>query len=108
MKTKPSRIVIEDLNIKGMMKNKHLSRSIKEAKFHEFRRQLEYKTKRYGIELVVADRFYPSSKTCFSCGYIKKDLKLKDRTYVCPHCGATIDRDLNAAMNLATYNQKIS
>ena len=108
VKTKPSRIVIEDLNIKGMMKNKHLSRSIKEAKFHEFRRQLEYKTKRYGIELVVADRFYPSSKTCFSCGYIKKDLKLKDRTYVCPHCGATIDRDLNAAMNLATYNQKIS
>ncbi|MFV0343893.1 MAG: RNA-guided endonuclease InsQ/TnpB family protein [Anaerocolumna sp.] len=99
---KPCRIVIEDLNVKGMMKNKHLSDSIRKQSFYEFRRQLEYKSKFRGIELVIADRFYPSSKTCSLCGNIKKDLKLKDRVYNC-ECGFTIDRDLNASINLSRY-----
>ncbi|MGU8333613.1 RNA-guided endonuclease InsQ/TnpB family protein, partial [Clostridium perfringens] len=81
VKTKPYRVVIEDLNVKGMMKNKHLSDSIRKQGFYEFKRQLEYKCKFRGIKLVVADRFYPSSKTCSQCGEIKKDLKLKDRVY---------------------------
>ncbi len=102
VKTKPCKIVIEDLNVKGMMKNKHLSDSIRKQSFYEFRRQLEYKTKFRGIELVVADRFYPSSKTCSCCGNIKKDLKLKERVYNC-ECGFTIDRDLNASINLSRY-----
>ena len=102
VKTKPYRVVIEDLNIKGMMKNKHLSDAIRKQGFYEFKRQLEYKCKFRGIELVVADRFYPSSKTCSQCGEIKKDLKLKDRVYKC-NCGLTIDRDLNASINLSKY-----
>ena len=102
VKTKPYRIVIEDLNVKGMMKNKHLSDAIRKQCFYEFRRQLEYKCKFRGIELVVADRFYPSSKTCSQCGEIKKDLKLKDRIYNCS-CGLSIDRDLNASINLSRY-----
>lgn len=102
VKTKPYRIVIEDLNIKGMMKNKHLSNSIGKQGFYEFKRQLEYKCKFKGIELVVADRFYPSSKTCSQCGKIKTDLKLKDRIYNCS-CGLSIDRDLNASINLSRY-----
>ena len=101
-KTKPYRIVIEDLNIKGMMKNKHLSKSISKQGFYEFKRQLEYKCKFRGIELVVADRFYPSSKTCSQCGKIKDDLKLKDRVYNC-NCGLYIDRDFNASINLSKY-----
>ena len=99
VKTKPYRVVIEDLNVKGMMKNKHLSDAIRKQGFYEFKRQLEYKCKFIGIELVVADRFYPSSKTCSQCGEIKKDLKLKDRVYNCS-CGLSIDRDLNASINL--------
>ena len=99
VKTKPYRVVIEDLNVKGMMKNKHLSDAIRKQGFYEFKRQLEYKCKFRGIKLVVADRFYPSSKTCSQCGEIKKDLKLLDRTYKCD-CGLTIDRDLNASINL--------
>ena len=102
VKTKPYRIVIEDLNVKGMMKNKHLSKAISKQCFYEFRRQLEYKCKLRGIELVVADRFYSSSKTCSQCGEIKKDLKLKDRIYNCS-CGLSIDRDLNASINLSRY-----
>lgn len=102
VKTKPYRIVIEDLNVKGMMKNKHLSDAIRKQGFYEFKRQLEYKCKFIGIELVVADRFYPSSKTCSQCGEIKKDLKLKDRVYKCS-CGLNIDRDLNASINLSKY-----
>ena len=102
VKTKPYRVVIEDLNVKGMMKNKHLSDAIRKQCFYEFRRQLEYKCKFRGIELVVADRFYPSSKTCSQCGEIKKDLKLKDRIYNCS-CGLSIDRDLNASINLSRY-----
>ena len=102
VKTKPYRVVIEDLNVKGMMKNKHLSDAIRKQGFYEFKRQLEYKCKFIGIELVVADRFYPSSKTCSQCGEIKKDLKLKDRVYNCS-CGLSIDRDLNASINLSRY-----
>ena len=102
VKTKPYRVVIEDLNIKGMMKNKHLSDAIRKQGFYEFKRQLEYKCKFRGIKLVVADRFYPSSKTCSQCGKVKKDLKLKDRVYNCS-CGLSIDRDLNASINLSRY-----
>lgn len=105
VKTKPSRIVIEDLNVSGMMKNRHLSKAIQQQKLYEFRRQLEYKTKKYGIELVLADRWYPSSKTCSKCGTIKSDLKLKDRVFNCDCCGLEIDRDLNASINLSRYNQ---
>lgn len=96
-------IVIEDLNVGGMMKNKHLSKHIQNSMFYEFRRQLEYKCSRYGIQLVVADRFYPSSKACSCCGFIKSNLKLNDRVYKCDSCGLEIDRDLNAAENLANY-----
>ena len=103
VKTKPYRIVIEDLNVIGMMKNKHLSDSVRKQCFHKFRQYITYKSKLNGIELVIADRFYPSSKTCSRCNSIKRDLKLKDRIYRCPHCGAVIDRDLNAAINLSVY-----
>ena len=101
IKINPERIVIEDLNVKGMMSNHKLARSIQSSKFYEIRRQLMYKCENNNIELVVADRFYPSSKTCSSCGKIKDDLKLKDRVYRCPQCGTIIDRDLNAAINLS-------
>ena len=100
---KPQKIVIEDLNVKGMMKNKHLSDAIGKQGFFEIQRQLQYKTQEYGIELVMADRWYPSSKTCSRCGNIKQDLKLKDRVYICSKCGLEIDRDLNAAINLSQY-----
>ena len=103
VKTKPSKIVLEDLNIKGLMRNKHLSKSIADSKWYEFRRQILYKAELCGIEVVLADRFYSSSKTCSCCGSYKKDLKLKDRTYICNECGLKIDRDINAAINLANY-----
>jgi len=103
VKTKPYRIVIEDLNVSGMMKNKHLSDSVRKQCFNKFRQYITYKAEINGIELIVADRFYPSSKTCSECGFIKKDLKLKDRIYSCPHCGAIIDRDYNASLNLSMY-----
>ena len=106
IKLRPYRVVIEDLNIKGMLKNRHLSRAIGEQGFYEIRRQLEYKCNWNGIELVIADRFYPSSKTCSCCGNIKKDLRLSDRTYICEKCGLIIDRDLNASINLANYTNK--
>ena len=105
VKAKPDYIVIEDLNISGMMKNKHLSKAIQEQNLYEFERQLEYKCKWYGVELIIADRFYPSSKTCSKCGSIKKDLKLSDRVYKCKHCGLEIDRNLNASINLKQYQQ---
>jgi putative transposase len=105
VKTKPSRIVVEDLNVKGMLKNKHLSKAIQEQCFHKFISILEYKSKFNGIEFVKADRFYPSSKTCSCCGAIKKDLKLKDRVFVCPSCNSKIDRDKNASINLSRYKQ---
>ncbi len=99
IKQKPSYITIEDLNVKGMMKNKHLSKAIASQKFFEFKTKLMSKCKQNNIELRIVDRFYPSSKTCSNCGKIKKDLKLSDRIYKCD-CGFTIDRDLNASINL--------
>lgn len=99
VKTKPSYITIEDLNISGMMKNRHLSKAIASQKLYEFRSKLKTKCKEYGIELRVVDRWYPSSKICHECGQIKTDLKLSDREYICG-CGYHSDRDLNAALNL--------
>lgn len=103
VRTKPSYIAIEDLNVSGMMKNKHLSKAIRQQKFYEFRTKLTAKCKELGIELRVVDRFYPSSKTCHNCGCVKHDLKLSERVYKCPDCGFTIDRDLNAALNLRDF-----
>ncbi len=99
----PKRIVMEDLNIRGMMKNKHLSKAIAEQNFYKFMLTLEYKAKDKGIEFIKADRWYPSSKKCSCCGTIKKDLKLKDRVYRCDECGIILDRDKNASINLANY-----
>ena len=93
-------ICIEDLNVKGMMSNHKLAKSIQELSLYEFRRQLEYKCKWYGRQLIVIDRFYPSSKTCHNCGHIYKDLKLSEREWICPHCGKLIDRDYNASLNI--------
>mgnify|MGYP005761336185 FL=1 len=103
VKTKPCRVVVEDLNLRGLMKNKHLSKAISEQCLNKFITILEYKCKWNGIEFVKADRFFPSSKMCSCCGTIKKDLKLKDRTYICPKCNLVIDRDKNASINLANY-----
>ena len=99
----PKMIVIEDLKISDMLKDKRLSEEIQEQCFYKFREYLTYKCEDKGIELVIADRYYPSSKTCSCCGNIKKNLKLSDRTYVCDKCGFIIDRDLNAAINLMNY-----
>ena len=99
VKTKPSYITIEDLNVLGMMKNKHLSKAVASQKFYEFRTKLQAKCNENGIELRVVDRWFPSSKTCHCCGAIKKDLKLSDRTFTCD-CGYIEDRDFNAALNL--------
>ena len=93
-------ICIEDLNVKGMMSNHKLSKSIQDLSLYEFRRQLEYKCRWYGRQLIIIDRFYPSSKTCHNCGYIYKDLKLNEREWICPHCGKVIDRDYNASLNI--------
>ena len=99
VKTKPSYITIEDLNVKGMMKNRCLSKAVASQKFYEFRTRLKAKCDENGIELRVADRFYPSSKICHHCGSVRKNLKLSDRIYRC-ECGYVADRDLNAALNL--------
>ena len=99
VKTKPSYITIEDLNVKGMMKNRHLSKTVASQKFYEFRKKLQTKCNENGIELRVVDRWYPSSKTCHCCGAIKKDLKLSDRVFKCG-CGYIEDRDFNASLNL--------
>ncbi len=96
-------IGIEDLNVRGMMANRHLARSIADMSFHEFRRQLEYKAERRGGIVVVADRWFPSSKTCSDCGSVQDKMPLSIRQWDCPGCGARHDRDLNAARNLATY-----
>ncbi len=100
------RIVIEDLNVKGMVKNHALAKHISDASWGEFRRQLEYKTTWYGSELVVADRFYPSSKTCSACGTVKAKLSLGEREYTCEGCNLVIGRDLNAAINLARWTSQ--
>ena len=99
VRNKPRYVVIEDLNVKGMMKNKHLSKAVVQQKFYEFRNKLATKCNALGIELRIVDRFYPSSKLCHKCGSIKKDLKLKDRIYKCD-CGYVEDRDYNASLNL--------
>lgn len=103
IKLKPYRVVMEDLNVVGMMKNKHLAKAIAEQCFYEFARQIKYKCEFNGIEFIQVDRFYPSSKTCSECGNIKKDLKLSDREYICEECGCVIDRDKNASINLGNY-----
>lgn len=103
IKLLPYRVVMEDLNVSGMMKNKHLSKAIQEQCLYEWIRQMRYKCEWNGIEFVQADRFYPSSKTCSNCGCVKRNLKLKDRTFVCDECGFTIDRDYQAAINLMRY-----
>lgn len=100
IKENPKNIVIENLSVRNMMKNKYLSSKLMEAKFYEFRRQLEYKCKWYGVDLIIADRWYPSSKICSCCSNKKKILKLSERTYKCEKCGLIIDRDYNAALNL--------
>lgn len=100
VKTKPQFITIENLNITGMMKNRHLSKAISNQKFYEFRTKLINKAKRLNIEIRLADTFYPSSKLCSCCGNIKHDLKLKDRIYKCNYCNLEIDRDYNASLNL--------
>lgn len=100
VKTKPSHITIEDLNVKGMMKNHHLAKAVAQQKFYEFRVKLINKCKQNDIELRIADRWYPSSKLCSCCGTIKKSLKLSDRVYVCDTCGLIVDRDLQASINL--------
>ena len=97
---RPEYIVIEDLNVSGTLKNRHLSRAIAECEFYYFRALLERKCREYGIELRIANRFYASSKTCSRCGHVKRDLKLSDRVYECAECGLLIDRDYNAALNL--------
>jgi len=100
VKAKPSYITVEDLCVSGMLKNRHLSRAVSESLFYTFRTTLVRKCRESGIEVRLADRFYPSSKQCSSCGAMRRDLKLSDRVYRCPVCGLEIDRDLNAAMNL--------
>jgi putative transposase len=106
VKTKPAFIVIEDLNVKGMLKNHRLAKAIQNNRLSEIRRQLEYKCNWYGVKLIIADRFYPSSKLCSDCGHKKVDLKLSDRVYRCAECGNVMDRDLNAAINLMQYGMR--
>ena len=106
VKREPSFICIEDLNVKGMMKNRHLSKAVQQQCFGEFRRQIEYKSAWNNIPVIIADRFFPSSKLCSCCGNIKKDLKLSDRIYKC-ECGNVIDRDYQASLNLKRYGEMV-
>lgn len=106
VKTKPSRIVLETLNVKGMMKNKHLAQAISKQGFYEFKRQIAYKCERFGIEFVEANPWFPSSKMCSHCGTVKKEFKLSERTYHCDNCLKAIDRDYNAAINLSRYTTR--
>lgn len=106
VKRKPSFICIEDLNVSGMMKNRHLSKAVQQQGFYEFRRQIEYKSEWNNIPVVIADRFFPSSKLCSCCGHIKKDLRLSDRIYKC-ECGNIIDRDYQASLNLKMYGENV-
>ena len=103
VKTKPEYVVMEDLNVSGMIKNHKLAKAVQEQTLKEFRRQMEYKCEWNGIRLIIADRFYPSSKMCSECGYILKKLSLSTRKWVCPVCGTLHDRDLNASINLMKY-----
>ena len=106
VKAKQSYIVIEDLNVSGMMKNRHLSKAVQQQGLREFRRQIEYKSAWNNIPVIIADRFFPSSKLCSCCGNIKKDLKLSDRIYKC-ECGNVIDRDYQASLNLKRYGENV-
>lgn len=106
VKRKPSFICMEDLNVKGMMKNKHLSKAVQQQSFYEFRKQIEYKSEWNNISVIIANRFFPSSKLCSCCGNIKKDLKLSDRIYKC-ECGNVIDRDFQASLNLKIYGENV-
>ena len=101
-------ICIEDLNVSGMMKNHKLARSIADAGWSEFRRQLNYKAEHRGCRISVIDRFFPSSKKCSHCGHIKSDLTLRDRVYNCDSCGSSMDRDLNAALNILKEGTDVS
>jgi putative transposase len=101
-------VVVEQLNIAGMLRNRRLARALADAGLAELRRQLGYKTTWYGSRLVVADRFYPSSKTCSACGWVKAKLSLSERTFSCEACGLRVDRDLNAARNLAKLAQHVA
>ena len=103
VKTKPSRIVMESLNVRGMMKNKHISKSIAQQGLYDFKSILRYKSNKYGIEFVEADKWYPSSKTCSVCGHVKTKMSLSEREFKCECCGTVIDRDKNAAFNLSRY-----
>ena len=107
VKRNPIFIALEDLNVKGMMQNKHLSKSISEQGWGYFRTYLKYKCESNNIPLVLVDRWYSSSKTCSCCGNIYKELKLSDRVYICPKCGVKLDRDINAAINIRNYGQNI-
>ena len=107
VKTKPSKVVMETLNIKGMMKNRHLSKAIAKQKLYQFKQQMKYKCEIYGIEFVEADKFYPSSKLCSECGHKKASLNLSERVYTCEECGAVLDRDYNAAVNLSRYSAQL-
>lgn len=100
---KPMFISLEDLNVSGMMKNRHLAKAIQEQSFYSFKATLSYKAKLKNIQIIEVPRFYPSSKICSCCGSIKSDLKLSDRVFICPECGNKMDRDLNASMNLKNY-----
>jgi putative transposase len=101
-------LVIEDLNVKGMVKNRRLAKSISDVAMAELSRQILYKANWHDVEVRVADRFFPSSKTCSGCGEIKSALSLSERTYSCETCSLVIDRDLNAAINLARWQPKVS
>ena len=100
-------ICMEDLNVKGMLKNHKLAESIQEMNFGEFKRMLEYKASWYNRRIVFVDRFYPSSKTCHYCGYVNKQLKLNDRQWKCPQCGENVERDYNAALNILDEGLRI-
>src|SRR5690606_18793932 len=104
VKTKPYRIVVEDLNVRGMLKNRHLSKAISRQSFNMFVGFLKYKSEFQGINFIKADRFYPSSKLCSSCGTKRQRLSLSERIFICYECGNTQDRDLNASINLSNYN----
>ena len=100
VKQKPRFITVENLNVRGMMKNRHLAKAVAAQRFNHLLSKLKHKAKIIGIEFREVDRFYPSSKTCHACGHVHRGLKLKDRVYICPECGYRMDRDYNASLNL--------
>lgn len=107
VKTKPCMVVMEDLCIKDMMKNKSIAKQVQKIGLYEFIRQMKYKCEWNNIEFIQVDKYYPSSKMCSQCGEVKKDLKLSDRTYKCEKCGLIIDRDFNASVNLMNYGRSL-